>query len=140
MNDGSRSDGRAEPGEQRKVHSDEGSGPPSTGAGNLAPILAEKHYGSRSAFTPESLLREARRQKAVALQPVPDVCLLNPDGDIVRALKAEGRAELHPGWACYHTELFVFEAEGITFGIVGGVVGASFAVLVAEELFAAASS
>lgn len=27
------------------------------------PILAHKHYRSPSAFTPESLLREARRQK-----------------------------------------------------------------------------
>ena len=55
------------------------------------PILAEKHYGSPSAFTPESLLREARRQKSAITEPVPDVCLLDPDGDIVRHLKTEGR-------------------------------------------------
>jgi len=30
------------------------------------PILAHKHYDAPSAFTPESLLREARRQKGVA--------------------------------------------------------------------------
>jgi uridine phosphorylase len=67
---------------------------------------------------------------------VPRVCLLDPDGDIVRQLKADGRARRHDGWVCYHTELFVFEEEGLTFGIVGCAVGASFAVLVAEELFA----
>jgi uridine phosphorylase len=32
----------------------------------LPPILAGKHYDSPSAFTPESLLREARRQKSAS--------------------------------------------------------------------------
>lgn len=100
------------------------------------PILAGKRYESPSAFTPESLLREARRQKTTSIQPVPDVCLLDPDGDIVRRLKTEGRARRHDGWVCYHTDLYVFEEGGLTIGIVGCVVGAPFAVLVAEELFA----
>jgi len=100
------------------------------------PILSHKHYDAPSAFTPESLLREARRQKGAALEPVPEVCLLDPDGDIVRALKASGRARLHPGWVCYHTEMFVFEEAGLSIGVVGCAVGASFAVLVAEEMFA----
>ncbi|MDI1288101.1 MAG: nucleoside phosphorylase [Reyranella sp.] len=102
----------------------------------LPPILAEKHYGSPSAFTPESLLREARRQKKAAEEPVPEVCLLDPDGDIVRQIKAEGRGRRHDGWVCYHTDLYIFEEDGLTVGIVGCAVGASFAVLVAEELFA----
>ncbi len=100
------------------------------------PILAHKHYDAPSAFTPESLLREARRQKRAALEPVPPVCLLDPDGDIVRALKAAGRAYEYPGWVCYHTDMFVFEEDGLTLGVVGCAVGASFAVLVAEEIFA----
>jgi uridine phosphorylase len=100
------------------------------------PILLDKHYQSPSAFTPESLLREARRQKSTTGEPVPRICLLDPDGDIVRRLKSEGRARRHAGWACYHTELHVFEEAGLSIGVVGCVVGASFAVLVAEELFA----
>jgi uridine phosphorylase len=100
------------------------------------PILAGKHYAAPSAFTPESLLREARRQKKAAAQPVPDVCLLDPDGDIVRHLKATGGARLHEGWVCYHTDLHLFEHAGREFGVVGCAVGSSFAVLVAEELFA----
>ena len=39
-------------------------------------------------------------------------------------------------WPCYHTELHTFSLAGRTVGIAGRVVGASFAVLVAEELFA----
>lgn len=100
------------------------------------PILAGKHYRAPSAFTPENLLREARRQKSTSGQTVPRVCLLDPDGDIVRRLEAQGRTRRHDGWACYHTDLFVFEEAGLSIGVVGCVVGASFAVLVAEELFA----
>lgn len=100
------------------------------------PILADKHYGSPSAFTPESLLREARRQKQLQTGPVPPICILDPDGDIVRHLRATGRADRHSGWACYHTDLYVFRHDGQEYGIVGCAVGASFAVLVAEELFA----
>lgn len=100
------------------------------------PILADKYYQSPSAFTPESLLREARRQKDASTVSVPAVCLLDPDGDIVRQLKADGRARRHEGWVCYHTDLFEFEQGGLTLGIVGCAVGSSFSVLVAEELFA----
>ena len=56
----------------------------------LPPILRDKHYSTPSAFTPESLLREARRQKDVPDTPVPDICILDPDGDIVRYLRADG--------------------------------------------------
>ncbi len=100
------------------------------------PILATKHYDDKSVFVPEALLREAQRQKSGTLEPVPDICLLDPDGDIVRRLKSEGRAHPHGGWVCYHTELYTFEQDNLTFGIVGCVVGSSFAVLVAEQLFA----
>ncbi len=107
---------------------------------DTAPILSEKHYEAPSAFTPESLLREARRQKSAVTESVPEVCLLDPDGDILRQIKAEGRARRHDGWVCYHTDLFVFEEEGLTMGVVGCAVGAPFAVLVAEELFASGCS
>jgi uridine phosphorylase len=100
------------------------------------PILAHKHYSAASAFTPENLLREARRQKGGPGGALPRVCVLDPDGDIVRRLKRDGRARPDPAWACYHTELYRFTDAGLEFGIVGCAVGASFAVLVAEQLFA----
>ena len=64
------------------------------------------------------------------------ICVLDPDGDIVRSLLARGGARLEPGWACYHTQLYSFSRGGIEFGIVGCAVGASYAVLIAEEMFA----
>lgn len=99
-------------------------------------LLGRKHYGEPSAFTPEALLRQARRQRGLPEGPVPSVCLLDPDGDIVRYLRRGGRGRRLASWACYHTELDVFDLDGREVGVVGGAVGASFAVLVAEELFA----
>jgi uridine phosphorylase len=87
-------------------------------------------------FEPENLLREARRQKNLPSVAVPQVCLLDPDGDIVRALATAGGSRRSPGWACYHTDLHEFDWGGEHFGIIGCAVGASFAVLLAEQLFA----
>jgi uridine phosphorylase len=98
-------------------------------------ILAAKQHDSPSVFQPENLLREARRQRGLLDEPVPAVCALDPDGDMVRALRASGRARRAAGWACYHTEMAVTDHAGITIGIVGLAVGAPFAVLVAEQLF-----
>jgi len=100
------------------------------------PILDNKDAASPSVFAPSALLREARRQKNLATVQVPPVCLLDPDGDIVRTLRETGKAKAFAGWPCYHTELDTFALAGREVGIVGRVVGASFAVLVAEELFA----
>jgi uridine phosphorylase len=107
-----------------------------TGGPESAPILAAKATGAPSLFRPESLIREGRRQLGRTDDPVPDVCLLDPDGDVVRYLRRTDAAVLHPGWACYHTELWASEHDGVQFGVVGCAVGASFAVLVAEELAA----
>ncbi len=102
---------------------------------SMPPILRNKKYDHSSLFNPESLLREARRQKNIPKGPIPSICILDPDGDIVSNLVANGRAEANNYWACYHTTLFNFEYKGIEFGIVGCAVGSSFAVLIAEELF-----
>ncbi len=101
-----------------------------------APILSNKQYAEPTVFTAENLLREARRQKGLTRVEVPQICLLDPDGDIVRWLLRTQGIERDAAWACYHTDLYVFTYEDIRFGVVGCAVGASFAVLIAEELFA----
>src|SRR5689334_4222143 len=100
------------------------------------PILADKAHGAASVFEPLALIREARRQRGLAPADLPPVCLLDPDGDIVRHLKRTGAAQPSPGWACYHTEMVELELEGTRVGIVGCAVGAPFAVLIAEQAFA----
>lgn len=102
-----------------------------------AAAFAERaDHDEPSVFLPENMLREARRQRGLPTGKVPDVCLLDPDGDIVRHLVRKARAERSASWACYHTELWETDYGNVRIGIVGGAVGASFAVLVAEELFA----
>jgi uridine phosphorylase len=105
-------------------------------AGAVAPILANKRHAAPSAFAPENLLREARRQKGLAATPVPEVCVLDPDGDMVRRLRAADRAHRDRAWACYHTELYRVTEGGMELGLIGCAVGAPFAVLVGEQLFA----
>jgi uridine phosphorylase len=99
------------------------------------PILNNKDHRLPSVFTPENLLREARRQKAIPTGNIPSICILDPDGDIVQYLLDTGQATCNRHWACYHTTLYNFTRDGLEYGIIGGAVGASFAVLVAEELF-----
>jgi uridine phosphorylase len=98
-------------------------------------ILGAKRHAAPSVLRPENLLREARRQRGLPDVNVPDICALDPDGDLVRALRASGRSQRAAGWACYHTEMDVVEHDGLRIGIVGLAVGAPFAVLVAEQLF-----
>lgn len=93
-----------------------------------SPILDNKLPDEPSVFVPHALLREARRQKGLAAISVPDVCILDPDGDMVRRLRSTGQATRFEGWACYHTELDVFTLGGREVGILDRAVGASFAV------------
>ncbi len=102
----------------------------------MPPILHNKDASAPSVFRPAALLREARRQKGVAPVGVPPVCILDPDGDIVRRLRQDGLARTFNEWPCYHTRLDTFILDGRTVGIVGCAVGAPFAVLIAEQLFA----
>jgi uridine phosphorylase len=82
------------------------------------------------------MLESARIQKNLAPLTVPEGCLLDFDGELVDFLVACGGAMLEPSWPCFHTRLYLWQANGTEYGIIGGTVGASFAVLVAEELFA----
>ena len=100
------------------------------------PILKDKAHGAASVFKPAALLREARRQKRLPAGDVPPLCILDPDGDVVRRLAETGRSRRLDAWACYHTRLDTFALGGGPAGIVGHAVGAPFAVLVAEQLFA----
>jgi uridine phosphorylase len=100
------------------------------------PILQHKDCSSPSVFTADALLREARRQNRLGEMSVPPVCVLDPDGDMVRRLRRSGRASRDDQWACYHTELYRLADSNVEIGFIGFAVGAPFAVLVAEELFA----
>ena len=71
----------------------------------------QQDAGAPSVFRPENLLREARRQRGVPEVPVPEVCLLDPDGDIVRQLRAHW-----PGAAGRRLGLLPHRARRFTLG------------------------
>jgi uridine phosphorylase len=106
------------------------------GAEGSAPLLDRSDHGAPSVFRVENMLREARRQKELAGGDVPDVCVVDPDGDIVDHVRQRFAATRCPHWACYHTRMWEWTADGLRCGIIGRVVGGSFSVLVAEQLFA----
>jgi uridine phosphorylase len=101
----------------------------------MSDIFNDKHYNEESVFLPANLLREARRQRKLKECSVPKICVLDPDGDVIRYLKKHS-AELNNCWACYHSELYNAQYKDFDFGIIGCAVGASYAVLLAEQLFA----
>ena len=98
-------------------------------------ITVNKLYKAPSVFTPENLLREARRQKKIENCKVPEVCVLDPDGDLVEYLIRTNQAKINECWACYHTKLYNVNQNDFEFSVLGCGVGSSFAVLIAEQLF-----
>jgi uridine phosphorylase len=100
-----------------------------------AAILENKHYDRPSVFLPENLLREARRQKLINDCQVPDICLLDPDGDLASYLTSQKIAVKNKCWACYHSNMYEFDLDSIRIGIIPNIVGSAYAVLVAEQLF-----
>lgn len=99
------------------------------------PIL-EHDTAETAVFTPANLLETARIKKGLPKGIVPAGCLLDFDGELVEQLVATGQATEDPAWPCFHTRLYRWRAGSAEYGVIGGTIGAPFAVLVAEELFA----
>jgi uridine phosphorylase len=99
------------------------------------PLL--EHESSESpVFTAANLLEAARIRKGLPKVNVPAGCLLDFDGELVQRLVDTSRAVEDTAWPCFHTRLFRWRAGSAEYGVIGGTIGAPYAVLVAEELFA----
>jgi uridine phosphorylase len=98
--------------------------------------LLDHDPGDPPVFLARNLLEAARRRKRLPRMTTPAGCLLDFDGELVDYLLSTGRAVAEPAWPCFHTQLLRWKADGAEYGVIGGTVGAPFAVLVAEELFA----
>ena len=107
-------------------------------AARVESLRSRADHDEPSVFVPESLLREARRQRRSARRRRSRrTCLLDPDGDVVRHLQADRpRPPLADLGLLPHRSLGDRASAGEPIGVVGNAVGAPFAVLVAEELFA----
>lgn len=103
---------------------------------NESSPLFEHNHTSEPVFLPGNMLESARMQKGLPPLVVPAGCLLDFDGELLDFLLATGSAKIEPAWPCFHTKLYRWHVDSTEFGVVGGTVGAPFAVLIAEELFA----
>lgn len=57
-----------------------------------APLMRKKCHNLPSVFSLDNLLKHAQRQQALPTEHVPEICVLDPDGDIVRYLLQRGEA------------------------------------------------
>ena len=99
------------------------------------PLVGRDDFTEASAFRPENMLREARRQKNMGFGRIPEVCILDPDGDIASYAVRHLGATSSRHWACFHTRLSEWRAGDRHYGVIGHAVGASFSVLLAEQAF-----
>ena len=95
---------------------------------------------SPSAFTPERLMAAVRSERGLTHAAVPPLCVLDFDGDLSDHLSAEGITTPWSSWACFHTSMRVATIEGLVCGIVPRTIGGPYAVLVAEQLWAAGAT
>ncbi len=105
-------------------------------ASRVVPILEHDDPDAPSMFTAGAMLGLARERKGLASCGAPQVCVLDPDGDLERYLEARGELREEANWGCFHTRLVVHEGLDRPVGIIGRAVGAAFSVLLAEQLFA----
>lgn len=89
---------------------------------------------AQPSFTPEGLVTAVRESRGLASASVPPICLLDFDGDLTDWLIRQKLVEQFTPWACFHTTMYVLEAEGVSCGIVARTIGGPYAVLIAEQL------
>ncbi len=102
---------------------------------NDAPIVTHP-TSAQSVFLPENLLERAASMMDKESGGLPRCCLLDFDGELVPVARERFGATPCPAWPCFHTTMLRVEHDGMQMGLIGGTVGAPFAVLVAEQLIA----
>jgi uridine phosphorylase len=90
-----------------------------------------------SAFTARNLMNDVRRTRQIPAGSVPQICILEFDGDLTDWLVRDGLATLHEPWPCFHTKMFALDLAGVHCGLVARTIGGPYAVLIAEQLHAA---
>ncbi len=99
-------------------------------------VLLHHPLGDDSAFTPQALIEAVKSARQLPDTTVPEVCVLEFDGDVTDWLVGRQLAKPWPTWACFHTPMFEIVVEGHPCGIVPRTIGGPYAVLVAEQLAA----
>jgi uridine phosphorylase len=98
------------------------------------PILRHKNHEASSAFTPENLLRQGLWKNSSEHRR-PRNLHSRSDGDVTQLTCHQTRQPAR-GLGLLPHGAYAFRNDEHDYGIVGSAVGAAFAVLIAEELFA----
>lgn len=96
--------------------------------------LARHPLTEPSAFTPHALIEAVKSARYLPDTAVPDVCVLEFDGDLTDWLVSRRIAKPWSTWACFHTPMFTIDVAGHPCGIIPRTIGGPYAVLVAEQL------
>lgn len=103
---------------------------------DLASELLSHPWEEASVFTPETLIEAVRTERQLPKASVPEVCLLDFDGDLTDWLIQSGQVRRWESWACFHTQMEAFDVEGVPIGLIARTIGGPYAVLIAEQLAA----
>lgn len=101
------------------------------------PLLGTHALEEESAFRPEGLLAAVRKLRGLPERGVPPICILEFDGDLTDSMAGSGELRPYESWACFHTAMFAGDLDGTPWGMVPRTIGGPYAVLVAEQLWAA---
>ena len=82
-------------------------------------------------------MNDVRRTRQIPAGVVPQICILEFDGDLTDWLVRKDLAKVHEPWPCFHTKMFALDLGGVRCGLVARTIGGPYAVLIAEQLHAA---
>ncbi len=85
-------------------------------------------------FRPEELVQAVRDQRVPDATGIPDICVLDFDGDLTDALVRAHEARACDAWPCFHTTMWTLTIDDQRCGIIARTIGGPYAVLVAEQL------
>jgi len=100
----------------------------------LALPLLNHPLDAPTAFRAEDLVESVRASRDRADGDVPEICVLEFDGDLTDKLQARGELERCDAWPCFHTTMWRWQSDGVACGIIARTIGGPYTVLIAEQL------
>jgi len=97
------------------------------------PLLSHP-YDKPSVFSPKDLVEAVKSDRNIQELNIPDICILEFDGDLTDKLNQRGELIRCDSWPCFHTDLWCWQRDGISCGIIPRTIGGPYTVLIAEQL------
>jgi uridine phosphorylase len=85
-------------------------------------------------FRPEELVQAVRDQRRPDPTAIPEICVLDFDGDLTDALVRAHEVQACDAWPCFHTTMWSLTIDDQRYGMIARTIGGPYAVLVAEQL------